>query len=40
MFRPATKSDLPGIITLWQEAFGDSPEAVSYFFHSFPDCIS
>ena len=40
MFRPATKSDLPGIISLWQEAFGDSPEAVSYFFKSFPDCIS
>ena len=40
MFRPATKSDLSGIIALWQEAFGDSPEAVSYFFKSFPDCIS
>lgn len=40
MLRPATKSDLPGIIALWQEAFGDSPEAVSYFFQSFPNCLS
>ena len=40
MFRTAIKSDLPGISSLWQEAFGDSPEAVSYFFKSFPDCIS
>lgn len=40
MYRPATKSDLPGIMTLWQEAFGDSPEAVSYFFKSFPNCVS
>ena len=40
MFRPAVKSDLPGIIALWREAFGDSPEAVSYFFKSFPGCIS
>ena len=40
MFRPAMKSDLPGIISLWQEAFGDSPEAVSYFFKSFSDCVS
>ena len=37
MFRTAIKSDLPGISSLWQEAFGDSPEAVSYFFKSFPD---
>lgn len=40
MFRPAVNADLPGIRSLWQEAFGDSPEAVSYFFKSFPDCIS
>jgi len=40
MFRTATPSDLPEIFALWQEAFGDSPEAVSYFFKSFPDCIS
>ena len=40
MLRLATKSDLPGIVTLWQEAFGDSPEAVSYFFQSFPGCLS
>ena len=40
MFRPASTSDLPGITVLWQEAFGDSPETVSYFFKSFPDCLS
>lgn len=40
MFRPATRSDLPAILALWGEAFGDSPEAVSYFFQSFPNCIS
>ena len=40
MFRTATKSDLPGIAALWQEAFGDSPKAVTYFFESFPNCIS
>jgi len=40
MLRSATKSDLPGILVLWQEAFGDSPESVSYFFKSFPNCIS
>ena len=40
MKRPTTPSDLPGIMTLWQEAFGDSPEAVSYFFKSFSNCLS
>ena len=40
MLRTAVKTDLPGIIALWQEAFGDSPEAVSNFFKSFPDCVS
>ena len=40
MFRTATQSDLPGIFALWQEAFGDSPEAAAYFFESFPGCIS
>lgn len=40
MKRLAAPSDLPGIIALWQEAFGDSPEAVSYFFKTFPNCIS
>ena len=39
MLRLATSSDLPGIIALWQEAFGDSPQAVSDFFESFPDCL-
>ena len=40
MFRLAANSDLPGIIALWQEAFGDTPEAVSHFFESFPNCRS
>ena len=40
MLRLATSSDLPGITALWQEAFGDSPAAVSEFFRSFPNCIS
>ena len=40
MFRTAIKSDLSGIFALWGEAFGDSPESVSCFFESFPDCIS
>ena len=40
MLRLSTKSDFPGIAALWQEAFGDPPEAVSSFFKSFPDCIS
>ena len=40
MLRLAVKSDLPGLTALWQEAFGDSPEAVSYFFKYFPDCLS
>ena len=31
---------LNGILDLWAEAFGDSQEAVSHFFCSFPDCIS
>ena len=40
MFRPAIKTDLPGILALWGEAFGDSPEAVTDFFEAFPGCIS
>ena len=40
MLRTAIKSDLPGMIALWGEAFGDGPEAVSFFFESFPGCIS
>ena len=40
MLRIAHKSDLPGITTLWGEAFGDSPETVSCFFHSFSSCVS
>ena len=40
MLRTAVKTDLPEIVSLWQKAFGDSPEAVSFFFQSFPDCVS
>ena len=40
MYQIADKSDLPGIAALWNEAFGDSLEAVSRFFEAFPDCIS
>ena len=40
MLRTAIKSDLPAITALWGEAFGDGPEAVSFFFESFPDCLS
>lgn len=40
MLRLAEKSDLPGITALWQESFGDSPEAVCDFFRAFPDCLS
>lgn len=40
MHRHAKPSDLPGIIALWSEAFGDSPQAVRLFFDSFPRCRS
>ena len=40
MLRTAIKSDLPGMIALWGESFGDSEPAVRFFFESFPDCIS
>ena len=40
MLRKAAPSDFPGIAALWQEAFGDSPEAVNAFFAYFPDCRS
>ena len=33
-------ADLQARKALWQEAFGDSPAAVSEFFRSFPNCIS
>ena len=35
-----TQAQVPGLRQLWQEAFGDSPAAVSEFFRSFPNCIS
>ena len=40
MFRTASRLDQQGIIALWKEAFGDSEASVSYFFESFPDCLS
>ena len=40
MFRIAEKQDMPGIIALWQEAFGDEKQAVEDFFSAFPKCIS
>jgi len=40
MFRLAEKPDLPAILALWGEAFGDPEPAVRFFFESFPDCIS
>ena len=40
MFRTSQPTDLPGISALWQEAFGDGPEAVRAFFAHFPQCIS
>ncbi len=39
-FRLAQPSDQPGICALWQEAFGDSREAVENFFRTFPRCRS
>lgn len=39
-FQLAKEQDLPGIRALWQEAFGDSPEAVDEFFSAFPSCRS
>lgn len=38
--RTAAPSDLPAITALWGEAFGDGPDAVAFFFESFPDCRS
>ena len=38
MFRLSRSSDFPGIAALWQEAFGDSRDAVKQFFESFSDC--
>lgn len=40
MFRIAEKQDMPGIIALWQQAFGDTQQAVMDFFSAFPTCIS
>ena len=38
MLRTAIKSDLPAILALWGEAFGDSEASVRFFFETFPDC--
>lgn len=40
MFRIAEKQDRPGMIALWQEAFGDGQKQVEDFFQSFPNCLS
>ena len=40
MYRIAKQSDMPGIISLWGETFGDSREQVKAFFAAFPDCRS
>lgn len=40
MYRLAKKSDMPGIVALWGEAFGDNQQAVEEFFTAFPACIS
>lgn len=40
MYRIAKQSDMPGILSLWEEAFGDTPEAVMVFFAAFPHCRS
>lgn len=40
MFRIAEKQDVTGIISLWQEAFGDTEQAVMDFFTAFPNCLS
>lgn len=40
VYRSAESSDLLGILDLWEEAFGDSKESVSFFFRYFPQCRS
>lgn len=40
MFRIATHSDVPGFVSLWQEAFGDSERSIRAFFDHFPGCVS
>ena len=40
MDRIALPSDLDGIVSLWQEAFGDSPQEIERFFAAFPQCLS
>ena len=40
MLRLATRADRAAMAALWREAFGDSAEAVDFFFRSFPRCLS
>jgi ribosomal protein S18 acetylase RimI-like enzyme len=40
LLRIANSADFDGIAALWQEAFGDSREAVERFFEHFPNCRS
>lgn len=40
MFRTALSSDRPGMFSLWQEAFCDSPREIAAFFAAFPCCRS
>lgn len=40
MLRPAKPSDRDAIVSLWQEAFGDTAGEITRFFDSFPDCLS
>ncbi len=37
ILRASRPEDVPGLIGLWQQVFGDSPEAVETFFRAFPD---
>ena len=38
MLRIAQPEDLPSLTALWEEAFGDSPNAVARFYEAFPRC--
>ena len=40
MARIAEPRDREPIESLWQEAFGDTPEEIGRFFDTFPDCLS
>lgn len=38
MFRTAKPEDFPALAALWEEAFGDCPDAVARFYEAFPRC--